>query len=104
TPAAPRTPTIRAATPAPARPRLVTAALHPPLRPAPWEPPRPEAWTHPRPGAARMVPAGYRAPAYRPPPRPASGGSLLGMAHTYGAGQLAPPAPMPMPAIVGGGG
>ena len=84
----------RAAAPAPLRPRVVASVLP---RPAP---PRP--WTPPRPAAVRLVPAGYRAPAYRP--LPPAGGSLLGMAHTYSTGRLAPPAPMPMPTASPGGG
>jgi hypothetical protein len=80
---------------APTRPRLLAASLRPPQRPGGWVPPRP--------APVRLVAAGYRAPAYRPPPRPEAGGSLLGMAHTYAA----EPAPMPMPygaAAAGGGG
>jgi hypothetical protein len=88
------------------RPRLVAATLHP-------DGPLPHPWTPPHRTAVRLVPTGYRPPAqaYRPPPRPAVGGSLLGMAHAYASGPLAPPAPMPMPAPfpgagdgVGGGG
>jgi hypothetical protein len=91
-----------------ARAALLEAAVRPP--PRPWEPARP--------ASVRLVPAGYRPPAYRTsayhpsayhpsayraptvaaPPRPMSGGSMLGMAHTYVAGPLAPPAPVPMPA------
>ena len=79
-----------------ARPRLITASLRPAQRPGAWAPPRP--------APVRLVAAGYRAPAYRSSPRPEAGGSLLGMAHTYATGPLAPPAPRPMPYAASGGG
>ncbi len=79
-----------------ARPRLTAAAQRPAQHPRVWAPPRP--------APVHLVAARYRAPAYRLPPRPQAGGSLLGMAHTYAAGPLAPPAPMPMPYGPGGGG
>ncbi len=118
-PAAPPMPRLAAVPPAPPRPeraRIADAArgpAHPharvPAAPSPPHPryaaqrmPPPRPWTPSRPAAARLVPAGYRAPAYRSPPP--AGGSMLGMAHAYAAGPLAPPAPMPMRGADPGGG